>query len=258
MPFTIAVAGKGGTGKTTLAALLIGLLKERGAGPVLAVDADPNANLNELLGLKVARTVGELREETLERIADLPPGLPKEQYLELGLQECLVEDEGVDLLVMGHGEGPKCYCMVNHILRKYIDVLRGNYRYVVIDNEAGMEHLSRRTTQDVDALLIVAKPEPISIRSAKRISELAEKLKLRVEARYLLVNDVPGELSLALEEELARTGLPLLGLVPHDEGLFRLALAGQPLEGLPADSPAKRAMAQILEAIGGPRRAMDR
>ncbi|MGQ9602348.1 MAG: ATP-binding protein [Candidatus Bipolaricaulia bacterium] len=256
MPFTIALAGKGGTGKTTLAALSILLLKEREAGPILAVDADPNANLNELLGLKVARTVGELREETLERIADLPAGLPKEQYLELGLQECLVEDEGVDLLVMGHGEGPKCYCMVNHILRKYIEVLRGNYRYVVIDNEAGMEHLSRRTTQDVDALLIVAKADPISIRSARRISELAERLKLRVKERYLLLNDVAGsELTPPLEEELARLGaphdLPLLGQIPHDEGLFRIALEGRPLLALSPDSPAKRAMAQILNAIGG-------
>ncbi len=251
MAFTIALAGKGGTGKTTLAALSIFLLREWRAGPILAVDADPNTNLNELLGLKVLRTVGELREETLERIADLPAGLPKEQYLELGLQECLVEDEGVDLLAMGHGEGPKCYCMVNHILRKYIEVLRGNYRYVVIDNEAGMEHLSRRTTQDVDALLIVAKADPISIRSAKRISELAEKLKLRVKERYLLINDLAGEseLSPALEEELARVELPLLGRIPHDEDLFRIALAGRPLSALPPDSPAKRALARILPTI---------
>ncbi|MCR4403916.1 MAG: AAA family ATPase [Candidatus Acetothermia bacterium] len=249
MPFTIAVAGKGGTGKTTIAALLIELLRERGAGPILAVDADPNVNLHELLGLEVARTVGELREETLERIADLPAGLPKEQYLELGLQECLVEDEGVDLLVMGHGEGPKCYCMVNHILRKYIDVLRGNYKYVVIDNEAGMEHLSRRTTQDVDALIVVARADPISIRSARRISELAAALKLRIKGRYLLVNDLAGELPPALEAELAQTGLPLLGVVPHDEEVLRLALAGRPLSNLSAGSPAKRGLARSLEAL---------
>lgn len=249
MPFTIAVAGKGGTGKTTVAALLIAPLLERKAGPVLAVDADPNANLNELLGLKVARTVGELREETLERIADLPAGLPKEQYLELGLQECLVEDEGLDLLVMGHSEGPKCYCMVNHILRKYIEVLRGNYRYVVIDNEAGMEHLSRRTTQDVDALLIVAKADPISIRSAKRISELAERLKLRVKERYLLMNDLTGELTPALEEELTRLELPLLGRIPHDEEVLQLALAAKPLSGLPPNSPARAALAQALTKL---------
>jgi len=261
MPFTIAVAGKGGTGKTTIAALTIRLLLERGEGPILAVDADPNANLGELLNIEVNRTVGELREETLEQITDLPAGLPKEQYLELGLQECLVEDKGVDLLTMGHGEGPKCYCMVNHILRKYIDVLRRNYRYVVIDNEAGMEHLSRRTTQDVDVLLIVAKADPISIRSAGRISELAERLKLRVREQYLLLNDITeaeakakageGELSrlnLSLSSSLS-AGLPLLGSLPHDESILELSRAGRPLADLPEDSPAKRTMARILDKL---------
>ena len=177
-PFTIAVAGKGGTGKTTLAALLVEELRRRGT--VLAVDADPNCNLGEALGMEVERTIGQLRDEVLERIADLPPGVPKDQILELGLHECLVEDEGVDLLVMGHGEGPKCYCMVNHVLRRVIQTLKGNYRYVVLDNEAGMEHLSRRTTQDVDALLVVAEPTPVSLRSARRIPGIAEELKLRV------------------------------------------------------------------------------
>jgi CO dehydrogenase maturation factor len=249
MPFTIAVAGKGGTGKTTIAALFVQLLREQDDGPILAVDADPNANLNELLGMEVGRTIGELREETLEGIADLPAGLPKEQYLELGLHECLVEDEGVDLLVMGHGEGPKCYCMVNHILRKYIDVLRGNYKYVVIDNEAGMEHLSRRTTQDVDALLIVANGNPISLKAVRRIARLADELRLRVRERYLLLNDVEGELPEALQGEIARLGLPLIGLIPHDEEVFRLALEGRPLGELPAASPAKRAIAEVLTKL---------
>lgn len=260
MPFTIAVAGKGGTGKTTLAALLIQLLRERGEGPILAVDADPNANLNELLGMEVERTIGDLREETLENIAELPPGLSKEHYLEYGLHECLVEDEGLDLLVMGHGEGPKCYCMVNHILRKYIELLRGNYRWVVIDNEAGMEHLSRRTTQDVDALLIVANANPISLRSAGRISELARKLKLRIQERYLVVNDLESggndnddkpHLPPDLQEELARLGLelPLLGVIPHDGALYRLALEGRPLRELEPGSRAKKAVEKLLAEL---------
>jgi len=260
MPFTIAVAGKGGTGKTTLAGLIIQLLRERGEGPILAVDADPNANLNELLGMEVERTIGDLREETLEQIAELPAGLSKEHYLEYGLHECLVEDEGLDLLVMGHGEGPKCYCMVNHILRKYIDVLRGNYRWVVIDNEAGMEHLSRRTTQDVDALLIVANPNPISLRSAGRIDELARKLKLHIKERYLVVNDLESgagedsdsdELHLPadLREELARLELPLLGVVPHDEALYQLVLEGRPLSELEPGSRAKKAVEKLLSEL---------
>jgi len=249
MPFTIAVAGKGGTGKTNCAALLIQRLRERGDGSILAVEADPNDNLGELLGLEVDRTIGELREETLERIAELPAGLSKERYLEYGLHQCLVEDEGVDLLVMGRGEGPKCYCMVNHILRRYIDVLRGNYKYVVIDNEAGMEHLSRRTTQDVDALLIVSDGNPIALRSAGRIAALVDELKLRVEERYLLLNDVGEGLPEALREEVARLGLPLLGQIPHDEEVLKLALEGRPLGELSAASPARGAIAEVLEKL---------
>ena len=249
MPFTIAVAGKGGTGKTTITALLVQGLRERGNGSILAVDADPNANLNELLGLEVGRTIGELREETLERIADLPAGLSKERHLEYGLHECLVEDEEVDLLVMGRGEGPKCYCMVNHILRRYIDVLRSNYKYVVIDNEAGMEHLSRRTTQDVDALLIVSDGNPIALRSAGRIAVLVDELKLRVKERYLLLNNVEEGLPETLREEIARLGLPLLGQVPHDEGVLKLALAGRPLWELSVASPARRAIAEVLTKL---------
>ncbi len=251
MAFTIAVAGKGGTGKTTIAGLGIQGLRKLNDGLILAVDADPNANLNELLGVEVDQTIGELREGTLERIADLPPGLSKERYLEYGLHECLVEDRGVDLLAMGRGEGPKCYCMINHILRKYIEVLRGNYRYVVIDNEAGMEHLSRRTTQDVDALLIVAQANPISLRSAERISELVESLKLQVGKRYLLLNDLAGDLPEALREEIDRLELPLLGWVPHDEELVKLALERRSLEELSAASPASRAMAEILTELLG-------
>lgn len=254
MPFTIAVAGKGGTGKTTIAALTIRLLLERGEGPILAVDADPNANLGELLNIEVNRTVGELREETLEQITDLPAGLPKEQYLELGLQECLVEDKGVDLLTMGHGEGPKCYCMVNHILRKYIDVLRRNYRYVVIDNEAGMEHLSRRTTQDVDVLLVVAEPFPVSLRSARRIAGIADALRLRVGRRYLVLNRAGEGLSPELREAVEGTGLPLIGSIPRDPRVEELSAAGRPLSELPPDSPARRAVAGILEAILAERR----
>lgn len=249
MPYVIAVAGKGGTGKTTIAAIIVQLLRERGEGPILAVDADPNTNFGEALGIPLERTIGELREETLEQMADLPPGVPRDRYLELGLHECLVEDEGVDLLAMGHGEGPKCYCMVNHVLRRTIGALRANYRYVVIDNEAGMEHLSRRTTQDVDALLIVAQPDPISIRSAGRIGKLAEALKLRVEKKLLVLNSLQGELPAASEQALATCGLPLLGKVPRDEGVLALALAGQPLEELPPTSPARLAVAGLLEKL---------
>ncbi len=254
MPFTVAVAGKGGTGKTTLSALLVRVLQERGEGPVLAVDADPNANLGELLGLEVERSIGQLREETLSRVADLPPGASKERYLEQGLHECLVEDEGLDLLVMGRGEGPRCYCMVNHILRKYIDVLRGSYSYVVLDNEAGLEHLSRRTTQDVDALLVVAQPNPVALRSAGRIAKLARELQLRVAREYLVLNGVGAEIPEEVGDAVKGLDIPLAGRLPHDEGIARLALEGRPLRELAARSPAQLAVRELLERVLGERR----
>jgi CO dehydrogenase maturation factor len=247
-PFTIAVAGKGGTGKTTLAALIVDRLRR--VGPVLAVDADPNCNLGEVLGIPVERTLGQLRDEILENLSDLPPGVPKDQILELGLHECLVEDEGVDLLTMGHGEGPRCYCMVNHVLRRAIETLRGNYRYVVLDNEAGMEHLSRRTTQDVDVLLVVAEPNPVSLRSAARIRGVAEELKLRVYGQYLVLNRTGEETLQGLEGLIREVDIPLLGTVPYDPGVAELSAAGRPLRELPPDSPARRAVEGILERLG--------
>lgn len=242
--FTIAVAGKGGVGKTTVAALLIEAL--RPAGPVLAVDADPNSNLGEALGIRVEKTIGQLRDEFLEKISELPPGVPKEYLLELGLHQCLAEDNGVDLLVMGHGEGPRCYCMVNHVLRRVVEVLRQNYQYVVLDSEAGMEHLSRRTTQDVDVLLIVAEPRPVSLRSAGRIRTIAEELKLRIAQKFLVLNRVEGALPATIAEEVRALGLPLLGLIPEDPEVERLWAQGRALRELSPHAPARRAAQDLL------------
>ncbi len=253
MPFTVAVAGKGGTGKTTVAALLVEILRED--GPVLAVDADPNRNLGEALGLEVTRTIGQMRDELLQRIADLPPGVSKDQLLEAGLFECLVEDRGVDLLTMGHGEGPRCYCMVNHVLRRALDILRRNYRYVVVDNEAGMEHLSRRTTQDVDVFLIVAEPTPVSLRAARRIKEIAEALALRIGKMGLVLNRVEGEKQLEAAAELS---LPFVGWIPMDPEVAELWARGLPLRQLSPHAPARKAVEKLAEKIlerrenGGP------
>jgi CO dehydrogenase maturation factor len=252
MAFTLAVAGKGGTGKTTLAALLIQTLVERGEGPVLAVDADPNPNLGFALGCKVEKTISELRDELLDHIRKLPPGVTKDDYLEMGIQECLWEGRGVDLLVMGAGEGPRCYCAVNNVLRRCIDRLRGAYRYVVMDNEAGLEHLSRCTTQDVDVLLIVSNGMPVSLQAASRIRELTKRLALRIGGQYLVLNDVDLTGVEHLEAKAQQTGLELIGLVPSDSRLRELSREGEPLSQLAPDSTARKALREILEAALSP------
>ncbi|OGF54668.1 MAG: hypothetical protein A2Z21_00455 [Candidatus Fraserbacteria bacterium RBG_16_55_9] len=260
MAFTIGVAGKGGVGKTTVAGLIARLLTERGEGPVLAIDADPNTNFHQVLGLHLEQTIGELREETLKKIKDLPAGISKNQYLEYGLQQCLVEDTGIDLLAMGRGEGPFCYCAVNHVLRRYMDLLNKNYTYIVLDNEAGLEHLSRRTTQNIDVLLIVSDAFPIALQAAARIHKLADELKLHIDQRFLVLNHLrdvtpsgPGMEN--MRQSIAQTGLTLVGEIPRDEALFRLSLECKPLGELPLSSPARLAMKAILEKVlkrGGP------
>ncbi len=245
MAFTFAVAGKGGMGKTTLAALLIKLLVERGQGPVFAVDADPNPTLGAAMGWEVERTIGDLRDDLLDNIRNLPPGLTKNEYLELGLQECLCEGKGVDLLVMGRGEGPRCYCAVNSVLRRCIDRLRDSYRYVIIDNEAGLEHLSRCTTQDVNALLIVSSEMPVALQSAIRIHKLVDSLSLRVEKRYLVINNLNGSRSIP---ELDPEGPELLGVVPCDPEVIELGRQGRPVADLGESSLARKAVAAVLDA----------
>ena len=270
MAFTLALAGKGGTGKTTLAALLIQTLVERGEGPVLAVDADPNPNLGYVLGCQAPRTISELRDELLDHIRKLAPGVTKDDYLEMGIQECLWEGRGVDLLAMGAGEGPRCYCAVNNVLRRCIDRLRGAYRYVVMDNEAGLEHLSRCTTQDVDVLLIVSDGLPVSLQAALRIRELTKRLALRIGEQYLVLNDITTDVAAGFslahaalkggaappeawtEAVAQRTGLKLLGVVPSDGCLREFSRQGEPLSQLAPDSSARRAVREILEAALSP------
>jgi len=256
MAFTLAVAGKGGTGKTTLAALLIETLVERGEGPVLAVDADPNPNLGFVMGCQVEKTISELRDELLDHIRKLPIGVTKDDYLEMGIQECLWEGRGVDLLVMGAGEGPRCYCAVNNVLRRCIDRLRGAYRYVVMDNEAGLEHLSRCTTQDVDVLLVVSDGLPVSLQAASRIRELTKKLALRIGGQYLVLNDIDAVAGVRENGDARRlaqqTGLKLLGVVPSDSRLRELSRRAEPLSHLAPESAARSALRGLLEAALSP------
>lgn len=251
MSFTIAVAGKGGVGKSTLAALMILKLVKNGKGAVLAVDADPNVNLNGLLGIEMHQTVGGLREETLKVIkkGDFPAGMSKSMYLKLGLEECLIEDKGLDLLVMGRQEGPGCYCLVNSILREFLDSISRNYRYVIIDNEAGMEHLSRRTTRDVNMLLLVSDDNPVSLRSAGNISRMGKELDLAISKKYLILNNVRETIPLHLEKEIEKNDLALLAKIPQDEFVSSLSKEGRSLKDLPENSPALRSVANLLEKL---------
>jgi len=246
MAYTIAVAGKGGTGKTTVASLIIAQLLDDEKTPILAVDADPNSNLNEWLGVEVEYTLGDLQAEVLKTKYDLPAGMDKRRYMEFQLQASLVEETGFDMLVMGRTEGPGCYCYVNDILRAFMDKLTPNYSYVVMDNEAGMEHLSRRTTRDVDLLFIVSDESPIGVRSASRIYKMEKSLEVNIIQSYLIINRAHSELPEPILKEVEKSGLELLGTIPSDEQIVECSLNGKSLLNLPQDSPAKVSIKKLL------------
>jgi len=244
----IAVAGKGGTGKTTLAALIIRYLIERGKKPVLAVDADANANLNEALGLEVRETIASLLEQTKDPKA-VPTGMTKDLFIEYRLNAALSESRDVDLLVMGGPEGPGCYCYPNDLLKKYIESLSKGYPYLVMDNEAGLEHLSRRVAQDVDVLFVVSDATARGIRSAGRVHHLVRSLKTPVDRMYLVVTKTQDGALEALREEIENTGLELAGEIPLDPAVAEYDLRGQPLFELPATAPAVVAVQRIMDRV---------
>jgi len=243
------MAGKGGTGKTTLSALIIRYLRSNGHGPILAVDADPNANLADALGLSATKSVGGTREDFFESKMKLSPGMSKETYLEMKLHEALVESQGLDLLVMGRPEGPGCYCYANNILRRHIDLLAKNYPFVVMDNEAGMEHLSRRTTQGVDHLLFLSDYSVKGIRTVGKIRELILDLQLSIGQKHLVIDRAPDELGRGFQEEIQRQGVELLGMVPVDGLIFEYDLERKSLLDLPDESPAVRVVAGMMEKM---------
>ncbi len=247
MSYSIALAGKGGTGKTTLASLIIRFLHAKGKEPILAVDADPNTNLPEGLGLEVKETVGKMLASFMDEKLDFPQGMSKETYIEYRLNELLVESKGIDLLVMGRGEGSGCYCYPNVILRKYIDLLTKNYPYVVLDNEAGMEHVSRRLSDHIDLMLVVSDYSLKGVRAAGRIRELTKELRLEVDKQYLILNRAPDELNAGIRKEIERQGVDLLGVIPVDEKVFNYDLEGTPIMNLPDESTAVKAVSDIME-----------
>lgn len=252
MSKVIAVAGKGGTGKTTFAALLIRQLLKTGNRPILAVDADADSNLPDALGLSrefSLSSVGKAREDFFQAKGEVPAGIPKESYLELKLNEVLVESRDIDLLIMGRPEGAGCYCFINNILRKYLETLSGNYPFVVIDNEAGLEHLSRRTTNAVDYLFIVSDYSLNGLRAAARIQQLAAELKLRIGKLCLVVNRSPRQPSPEFIHELNNVALEGIGFVDYDELIPQYDIERRPLLDLPDDAPAVAAIRQLVDKM---------
>ena len=244
MSFTIAVSGKGGTGKTTFAGMIIRYLIDKGKRPILAVDADSNSNLNEVLGVEVKSTIGETREMMKK---DVPTGMTKDIWFEYKIQEALIENKGFDLIAMGRPEGPGCYCAANTLARRCLDLLTGNYRYIVIDNEAGMEHFSRLTTRDVDLLFILSDSSRRSIFTASRIRDLIHELDLRIVQEVLVINRLQGELDQKIFEEVKRQNLQLAGVIPDDEQVYQYDLQGKPTFDLPVESKAVQAAKRIFE-----------
>ncbi len=222
----IAIAGKGGTGKTTLAALIVRILKEENEGSTLAIDADPNSNLGELLGIKDISTIVEIIDDISKNPGQIPQGVTKDRFINLKVQESLNEEEGFDLLSMGRPEGPGCYCFANNMLREVIKKLMDSYSHVVIDNEAGMEHLSRRLLRNIDTLFIISDTTAVGIRSASRISKLASGLNIKIKNRFLILNKSKGNED-SLKAEIDKTALNLKRVLPLNEELENASVKGK-------------------------------
>lgn len=251
MAYTIAVAGKGGTGKTTIAGFLVDYLVRNKMTPVLAVDADPNSNLNQVLGMEVETTLGEIREEISinNRDGKLPSGMSKADYINLKIQQAVIEGRGFDLIVMGRPEGLGCYCFANGLLREATDRLADSYKFMVIDNEAGLEHLSRRTTKKVDLMFAVSECSKRGIDAAARVKSLIEELALDVRDLYLIINRVPeGGVTEEIKHAADGYGLKLAGTVPLDSHIFDYDTRGIPLVQLPLDVPARKAAEKIFDS----------
>jgi CO dehydrogenase maturation factor len=261
MTTTIALAGKGGVGKTTISAMVIKYLALTQPGAILAIDADPSSNLNMVLGLELDWTVGDIREGLLDQVKQsltaggaamggLSNGMTKRDYLDFQIRSSLAEGSRFDLIAMGRSEGPGCYCAVNHNLREVVDEISKNYRYVVIDNEAGMEHLSRRTTRDVQILLVVTDPTQRGIVAAERIAAFRHELDIQIESAYLILNGLrTGTIPAPLQTQIDALDLPLLGVVPYDDQLMEFEFNGRPLVEMTDESPIYRAVAAMLRRI---------
>lgn len=246
MGYIILIAGKGGTGKTSTAALLVRVIKEKKLGSVLAVDADPNNNLGEALGVKVNTTISGILDDIAAHPEKIPQGMGKEGYIEFQVQKAVEEEEGFDIITMGKPEGPGCYCYVNNVLRSIMSKLVSDYEYIIIDNEAGLEHLSRRTTRKADALLVISDETPVGLKAAKRIAEIVKEIGIKAEHNFLLINRASGRVG---DEKVKDTGLEPIGVVPIDQEAARISLSGGSVWDLSAGAASIGALKNIGEKI---------
>jgi CO dehydrogenase maturation factor len=247
---SIAVAGKGGTGKSTLAALIIQYLRLKKMGDTLAIDADPDSNLGALLGIKPEKTIGELREEVLKEIKNFPAGMSKASYVEAGLHGIIEEAEGFDLITMGRGEGPGCYCYLNNLIRKFYDDLHNAYNWVVIDNEAGLEHISRRTTANIDALIVIVNENPLSFNCAKQIEGITRDIKNLILNKYIVSNMIREDKRERIRQRIEKLDYQYLCDMSFDPRVEEDCLEGVPLT-LNNGSPLLNCIEKIIDTIGG-------
>lgn len=250
MAHVIAIAGKGGVGKTTLTGLIIQYLAEKGRGPILAVDADANSNLNEVLGMELEATLGDIREEVaraeMSKENPIPAGMTKADYMEFKFDDALIENDDYDLLVMGRTQGKGCYCFVNGLLQAQLAKLQKNYPYIIVDNEAGMEHISRGVLPSMQTAILVSDCSRRGIQAVGRIAKLIDECGMKPDTVGLIVNRAPkGELNDGIKEEIANQGLHLLGVVPQDETVYEYDCDGKPTASLPEDNPVKKALREI-------------
>jgi CO dehydrogenase maturation factor len=246
----IAVSGKGGTGKTLVSSLLIKALSNT-KKDILAIDADPDSNLPEALGVDIHKTVGDVREELKEDTAKgkIPTGMNKWDILDYKIMESIIETPNFDLLVMGRPEGSGCYCAVNNMLRRIIENLSSNYDVIIIDTEAGLEHLSRRTTQNVDVMLVVTDKSKRGMLTAQRIGQLAEELEIKFQELYLVLNRVNTQNEEEILEKAKETGLEMAGVIYEDDEVTEYDIEGRPLVELPDESNTVKAVSGILSRI---------
>jgi len=252
MTMTIAVAGKGGVGKTTFAALLIKHIRAQDLGYVIAIDGDPSANLNLALGMELLETVGHIREDTSIQVRSgrYDASIPKADFFEYRINESLVEGDKIDLVAMGRPEGPGCYCAANNILRNVIDQMGDQYDFVVIDNEAGMEHISRQTTRHVDKLFVVTDMTMRGLAAAAHIVQLVKELGTRVQDSYLVINRVNHQIPAIMQQKIEELGLELIGTLPSDENVTEFDMIGRPIFEIGDEAPVYKAVVEIATKAG--------